>query len=91
MTKRTTIGLLALVCFLLGVVVGGQLPFVYAQVGKTKDPEWRYGLNLKARRSNEPDFTKDTKVYGIEVFKDDNTNTYIYISETGSIAVVPAK
>lgn len=91
MTKRTTIGLVALVCFLLGVIVGGQLPFVYAQAGKTKDPEWRYGLNLKARKSNEPDFTKDTKVYGIEVFKDENTNTYIYISETGSIAVVPAK
>jgi len=91
MSKRSAVGLVALVCFLIGVIVGGQLPFAYAQAGKTKDPEWRYGLNLKARKSNEPDFSKDTKVYGIEVFKDENTNTWIYISETGSIATVPGK
>jgi hypothetical protein len=91
MSPRTTIGLIALVCFLLGMVVGGQVPFVHAQAGKAKDPSWIYGLNLKARKSTEEDFTKDTKKYGIEVFKDENTNNLIYISETGSIAVVPAK
>ena len=91
MNNRTGIGLVALVCFVLGMVVGGQVPFVYAQAGKTKDPSWLYGLNLKARKSTEEDFTKDTKKYGIEVFKDENNNNYIYISETGSIAVVSAK
>jgi hypothetical protein len=91
MSKRTTVSVIALICFLIGVIVGGQMPFVYAQGGKTKDPNWLYGLNLKARKSTEDDFTKDTKKYGIEVFKDENTNHYIYISETGSIAVVPAK
>jgi hypothetical protein len=91
MSKRTGIGLIALVCFLLGVIIGGQVPFLYAQAGKTKDPSWLYGLNLKARKSTEDDFTKDTKKYGIEVFKDENNNNLIYISETGSIAVVPAK
>ena len=91
MSKRTTISLVALFCFLIGVIVGGKMPSVYAQAGKTKDPDWLYGLNLKARKSNVDDFTKDTKKYGIEVFKDANTNNLIYISETGSIAVVPAK
>lgn len=90
--KRSTIGLVALVCFLLGLVVGGgQLPYVYGQGAKTKDPNWMYGLNLRARKSTEEDFTKDTQKYGIEVFKDENTNNLIYISQTGSIAVVPAK
>lgn len=91
MSKRTSVGLVALICFLLGVIIGGQMPFAYGQQGKTKDPNWLYGLNLKARKSNEDDFTKDTKKFGIEVFKDENTNTYIYISETGAIAAVPAK
>jgi hypothetical protein len=91
MTKRSAVGLVALVCFLIGVIVGGQMPFAYSQGAKTKDPSWLYGLNLKARKSNEDDFTKDTKKYGIEVFKDENTNNIIYISETGSIAVAPAK
>ena len=89
--SRTTVGLVALVAFLLGIIVSGQMPAVYGQAGKTKDPSWLYGLNLKARKSTEDDFTKDTKKYGIEVFKDENNNNYIYISETGSIAVVSAK
>ncbi len=89
--SRTTVGLVALVAFLLGVIVSGQMPMVYGQAGKTKDPSWLYGLNLKARKSTEDDFTKDTKKYGIEVFKDENNNNWIYISETGSIAVVPGK
>jgi hypothetical protein len=91
MSARTTVGIVALVCFLLGVVVGGQAPFVYAQAGKAKDPSWIYGLNLKARKSTEEDFTKDTKKYGIEVFKDENNGNLIYISEVGSIAVVHPK
>jgi hypothetical protein len=89
--SRTTVGLVALIAFLMGVIVSGQMPMVYGQGGKTKDPSWLYGLNLKARKSTEDDFTKDTKKYGIEVFKDENNNNWIYISETGSIAVVPAK
>lgn len=90
MNKRTTVGIVALIAFLLGMMLGGQTPFVHAQA-KTKDPSWMYGLNLKARKSTEDDFTKDTKKYGIEVFKDENNGNLIYISETGSIAVVPVK
>ncbi len=77
--------------FLIGVIVGGQMRYAFGQAAKTKDPSWLYGLNLKARKSTEDDFTKDTKKYGIEVFKDENTNHIIYISETGSIAVAPGK
>lgn len=91
MNTRTTVGLMVLAAFLVGMVLGGQTPFLYAQAGKTKDPSWLYGLNLKARKSNEDDFTKDTKKFGIEVFKDENNGNLIYISETGNIAVVPIK
>jgi hypothetical protein len=55
---------------------------------KTKEPTWLHGLKLKARKAAEADFTKDTTKYGIEVFKDENTGLLIYVTETGSIAVV---
>jgi hypothetical protein len=48
-------------------------------------------MNVKSRTSKEDDFNKDTKKYGIEVYKDENNGNLIYISETGSIAVVPGK
>jgi hypothetical protein len=43
---------------------------------------------LRARKGDEPDFTKDTKRYGVEVFVDENNGNLIYISETGDISVV---
>lgn len=55
-----------------------------------KKPKPLYGLEAKARKSDEQDFTEKTQKYGIEVFKDENTGTLIYVSETGSIAAVPA-
>jgi hypothetical protein len=59
--------------------------------GKTKAPTWMHGLEFRVRRAGEADFTKDTKKYGVEVFKDENTGHLVYICETGAIAVVPGK
>jgi hypothetical protein len=91
MSKRVQVFLVALVCFLLGVIVAQQLPAVYGQPPKPKDPVWQYAIELRVRKAGEQDFTKDTKKYGIEVFKDDNNGNLVYISENGSIAVVPGK
>jgi hypothetical protein len=91
MSKRVQFTLVGLVCFLLGAVAM-QLPFVRAQdASKAKAPEWRHGMELRVRKAGEPDFNKDTKKYGIEVFRDENNGNLIYVSETGSISVVPAK
>lgn len=57
--------------------------------GKSKDPKWEHAMELRVRKAGEPDWTKDTKKYGLEVFRDGNTGNLIYITETGSIAVVP--
>jgi hypothetical protein len=54
-----------------------------------KKPTPLYGLEAKVRKFDELEFTNAQKV-GIEVFKDENTGTLIYISENGSIAAVPA-
>src|SRR5258708_26185790 len=65
-----------------------------ALVGKDgggKAPEWQYGMEVSVRGAAEKDFGKDTKKYGIEVFKDASNGCMVYIAENGSIAVVPAK
>jgi hypothetical protein len=56
-----------------------------------KAPEWLHSLNLKCRKHDEPNFTKDTKVWGLEVFRDEVLGNLIYISEVGTIAVTSAK
>jgi hypothetical protein len=92
MSKRVLVPIVALVCFVLGAFLAPHLPLGQAaDENKVKSPTWMYGMNLKSRNSKEYDFNKDTKKYGIEVFKDENNGNLIYISETGAIAVLPAK
>jgi hypothetical protein len=91
MSKHVQFALVGLVCFLLGCLLAQHLPLLQAQdAEKTKKPQWTHALDLKCRKGREEDFDK-AKVYGVEVFKDPNTDNLIYISETGSIAVIPAK
>jgi hypothetical protein len=54
-----------------------------------KAPTWTHGLDLKVRKAKEKIFDKDTKVWSIEVFRDENNGNLIYLCETGSIAIVP--
>lgn len=58
--------------------------------GGGKAPEWLHGLDLACRKFNEPNFTKDTKRYGIEVFRDETTNCLIFLAENGNITVAKA-
>lgn len=88
MAQRFQLALGGLVCFLVGCLLMPHLPFGQAQ--QPKGPRWLHGLDLRVRRGGEADFTKDTKKYGVEVFRDENNDNLIYLSETGSIAVVPA-
>ena len=47
-------------------------------------------LRLRVRKADEEKFDDKTQKFGIEVFLDPNNNKVVYISETGSIAVLPA-
>jgi hypothetical protein len=91
MSKRLPIILLSLACFLLGCLVANQMPFAQAQEKQVKKPQWLHGLSVKVRTAAEEDFSDKTKKVGIEVFRDDNNGNLIYITETGSIAVVAGK
>ena len=91
MSKRVQMTLVGMVCFLSGLLLMPHLPFGHAQENKAKAPLWQHGMELMVRKAGEPNFNEHTKKYGIEVFKDENNGNIVYISENGSIAVVPAK
>src|SRR5438552_439553 len=56
-----------------------------------KGPDWLTGLDLPARQAGVKEFTKNTKVHSMEVFRDPNTGNWLYITETGKLAAAPAK
>jgi hypothetical protein len=68
----------------IAVVAGSTTP----TGADAKEPVWTHGFELQVRKAGEKDFNKDTKKYGVEVFRDDNNGSLVYVSETGSIAVV---
>ena len=86
MSKRFTY-LLASAAFLGGFVVSEFREYANAQ-DAGKKPSWQHGLMLRVRKADEPDFNKDTKKIGVEVFVDENNGNLIYVSETGDISVV---
>ncbi len=57
---------------------------------EVKTPVWYHAFEVKVRKAAEEKFTKDTKAYGVEVYKDENAGMLIYICESGAISVVPA-
>ena len=62
-----------------------------APTANVKEPKWTHGLNVKVRTFGEKDFSDKTKVFGAEVFRDENVATTLYVCETGSISAAPAK
>jgi hypothetical protein len=90
MVTRWQILLVGVICFLLGGLVAQNLPLVRAQPPETKGPKWLHGLDFKVRKGGDSEW-KDARKYGVEVFRDENTGNLVYISETGSIAVVSGK
>jgi hypothetical protein len=59
--------------------------------GKGGKPEWKYGLDLRVRGVKEKEISKDSKAYGLEVFKDVDNGCMVYVVENGNVAVVPSK
>jgi hypothetical protein len=93
MKTQITIGLCAATLLIIAVV-GGH--YGIAQT-PTPQPTPNYpstrvtGWAFAVRTGGEATFTDKTKKIGVELVKDNVNGNFIYISETGSIAVVPAK
>jgi hypothetical protein len=73
----------------VAVVSGGK--DLTAPLPNAKNAKHLHGLDLKVRPGGNPNFGAGSKAYGIEAFRDDNTGNLIYITETGSLAVVTGK
>jgi hypothetical protein len=52
-------------------------------------PKWLRRFVLEVRKWGEQKPGKATRTIGVEVYRDENTNNLVYVSETGSLAVVP--
>ena len=59
------------------------------QEKKLKDLKWSHAFDLACRKYEEADITKDTKRWGVEAFRDDNTGQGLYFSQAGSLAAAP--
>ena len=55
---------------------------------KVKTPDWRHGIDLKARKAGDVDWDKAHK-FGLEVYLDENTGSLVYLCENGAICDVP--
>src|SRR6202023_4228010 len=57
---------------------------------QSKGPEWITGLDLPARKAGEEKFD-NAKVHSMEVFRDPNTENWLYVTEKGYLAAASAK
>jgi len=61
------------------------------QPAKSKEPKWLYGRVFRVRKADEKDFNDKTQKHGAEIYKDENTNYNVYMTDSGSICVFPGK
>src|SRR5450755_2307409 len=59
------------------------------QEKKLKELKWSHAFDLACRKFGEADITKETKRWGVEAFRDNNSGLGLYIAQTGSIALAP--
>lgn len=73
-----------------GSIATASAPAAPPDPKKIAPPKPAYGLVLRVRGANEPDFTEKTKKIGVEVFEDPNANNLLfYITEAGYVATAP--
>ena len=73
-----------------GAIATAPAPQTAPDPKKISPPATKYGLVLRVRTANEPDFTDKTKKVGVEVFEDPNAgNILFYITEQGYVATAP--
>jgi hypothetical protein len=77
---------LALVVFTL---LAGLTVVAEGQEKKLKELQWSHAFDLACRKNDEKDITKETRRWGVEAFRDNNTSMGLYISEAGIIALAP--
>jgi len=83
MLQRTFV----LCVFVLAVSLQGSNPAI-AQGAKAWP--WTHGLELKARKADEKEFSDKTRNFGGEAYVDGQLKALLYFTETGNVAAIPA-
>ena len=73
-----------------GAIAIAKAPAAAPAPDNIKPPTALYGLDLRIRKAGEANYSESTKTLGVEVFRDENTGGLLYLSQTGSLAAVPA-
>ncbi len=73
-----------------GGIAAGNTTAPFPDPKKIAPPKTQYGLVLRVRGADEPNFTEKTKQMGVEVFEDPNSNLLFYITEAGFVSTAPA-
>jgi hypothetical protein len=85
----TSTGQLIFICETGAITVAPAGKALKAPTANVKEPRWTHGLNVKARKHGEKDFSDKTTVYGAEVFRDENVGVTLFVGETGAISAAP--
>ena len=57
----------------------------------SKEPKWQFGRSFRVRKADEKDFNEKTQKHGAEIYKDENTNNLVYMTDSGSLCVFQGK
>jgi hypothetical protein len=94
MNRYLRVGFIGAICFAGGWITGQFGTWrAHAQVGRAKDvPPFTnlLGYELTVRQPGEKDFTKDSTIVELEVYKDNVNGNLVYVTGAGAISVVPA-
>ena len=84
-------GNLIFLCETGSIAVAPAPTGVKAPTANVQQPTWSHGVNVKCRSYGEKEFTDKTRVFGAEIFRDDNVGVTISVNETGTLSAVPTK
>ena len=60
-------------------------------VSPSHGPKWLTGLDLPARKAGKLEWEKSTKVHSMEMFRDPNTDNWLFITDQGNVAATTGK
>src|SRR5260370_7995503 len=91
MSYHVRVGLRSGYFLIFAVMFALSLHAARGQEKKLKELQWSHAFDLACRKNDEKDITKDTKRWGVEAFRDNNTagGIGLFISQTGSITLAP--
>lgn len=78
-------------CVIYAADKGGIAALTIDKAGEAREAEWTHALSFKARAPAEEDFTEKTAAFDAEVYRDEPRGTYVYVTPSFRLTVVPAR